>query len=100
MRPLSAAARSALGDSLAAFAPLAAAAEDDALPLLSRRQRRPLVVFFSPLGTDHLAAQLFPNPYRRTGFEAVSDGAPGLAVLFSFEGEEVAEIHTGRIGTD
>lgn len=98
--PLGSAAHRALGDSLAAFAPTFAAATDEALPLLSRRQRRPLVLFFGTRNGDHLAAQLYPNPYRRTGFEAVSDGAPGLALLIVFEGGRVAEVHAARTPPD
>lgn len=95
--PLGPAAHRALGDSLAAFAPTFASATDEALPLLSRRQRRPLVLFFGTRSDDHLAAQLFPNPYRRSGFEAVSEGAPGLVLLIAFDDDQVAEVHAARI---
>jgi hypothetical protein len=97
--PLGAAARAALGDSLAALAPPAPAATDDALPLLSGRQQRPLVLFFGGGNDARVAAQLYPNPYRRKGFEAVRDGAPGLALLVVFE-RGAAEVHGGRIAPD
>lgn len=60
-------------------------ASDPALPSLSRGLRRPLTAFFGrpvPHGEGwRLSAQLYPNPYRREGFEAVRAGTPGLAVL-------------------
>lgn len=98
--PLGSAAHRALGDSLAALASTFPATTDDALPTLSRRQRRPLVLFFGTRSGDHLAAQLYPNPYLRSGFEAISNGAPGLILLVTFEGGQVAEVHAGRIGPD
>lgn len=94
--PLGPAARAALGDSLAAFSSTGRAT-DEALPLLSRQQRRPLVLFFGTMHGSHLAAQLYPNPYRREGFEAIRSGAPGLALLVVFEGGTVAEVYSGRI---
>ena len=97
--PLVPAAHRALGDSLSALSG-ALSATDDALPALSRHQRHPLVLFFGARQGDHLAAQLYPNPYRRSGFEAISDGAPGLALLVAFEGNRVAEVHSGLIGPD
>lgn len=64
---------------------------NEALTTLSRRQRRPLVLFFSRPGTDRLGAQLYPNPYRRTGYAAIRDGAPGLALLVTFDERGVIE---------
>lgn len=98
--PLGPAAHHALGDSLAAFAPTFAVSTNEALPTLSRRQRRPLVLFFGTRSGDHLAAQLYPNPYRRSAFEAISPGAPGLALLIAFDGGRVAEVHAARIAPD
>lgn len=98
--PLGGRARAALGDALAAGSSAAGASTDDALPLLSRRQRRPLVLFFGRLDGDRLAAQLYPNPYRREGFDAVRDGAPGLALVVVFEQGRVAEVLSGSIAPD
>lgn len=70
---------------------------DDALPLLSMRQQRPLTLFFGTLNEGRLAAQLYPNPYRRSGFDAVTNGTPGLALLVMFEGGRVADIYTGPL---
>ena len=87
-------------DSLAAlaasdrFAPFT----DDALPLLSMRQQRPLVLFFGEMNDGRLPAQLYPNPYRREGFEAVRAGTPGLALLVVFEGGAIAEVYAGPLG--
>lgn len=75
------------------FAPVA----DDALPLLSMRQQHPLVLFFGKMHDGRLPAQLYPNPYRREGFEAITAGMPGLALLVVFDGTTVAEVYTGRI---
>lgn len=86
-------------DSLAAlsardhFAP----STDEGLALLSMRQQRPLVLFFGELQDGRLPAQLYPNPYRRQGFEAITDGVPGLALLLVFDGSNVADVFTGRI---
>lgn len=98
--PLGGQARAALGDALGAGSSSAGASTDDALPLLSRRQRRPLVLFFGRLDGDRLAAQLYPNPYRREGFEAIRSGAPGLALVVVFEQGRVAEVLSGRIAPD
>jgi len=102
--PLGGQARAALGDTLGdalgAGSSSAGASTDDALPLLSRRQRRPLVLFFGRLDGDRLAAQLYPNPYRREGFEAIRSGAPGLALVVVFEQGRVAEVLSGRIAPD
>lgn len=75
------------------FVPIA----DDALPLLAMRQQHPLVLFFGKMNDGRLAAQVYPNPYRREGFEAITTGMPGLALLVVFEGANVAEVYTGRI---
>ncbi len=98
--PLGEGARAALGDALGAGSPAAEASTDDALPLLSHRQRRPLVLFFDRLDGDRLAAQLYPNPYRREGFEAIRNGAPGLALVVVFKQGRVAEVLSGRIAPD
>lgn len=73
---------------------------DAALPLLSMRQQRPLVLFFGQMNDGRLPAQLYPNPYRRRGFGAIREGAPGLALLLVFEGGTVAEVYTGPITPD
>lgn len=85
----------AVRDSLAGLAPAASSsmATDDALPLLSMRQQRPLILFFSRFDGDRLAAQLYPNPYRRRSYEAVREDAPGLALLVVFDGLRVAEVY-------
>lgn len=85
----------AVRDSLAGLTPTghSSFAADDALPLLSMRQQRPLVLFFSPFDGDRLAAQLYPNPYRRRSYDAVREGAPGLALLVVFDGTRVAEVY-------
>ena len=70
---------------------------DDALPLLSMRQQRPLMLFFSRVNGDRLAAQLYPNPYRRRTYDAVRDGAPGLALLVVFEQGRVAQVYAEEI---
>ena len=87
--------QTAVRDSLAA---LAAAdrftpTTDDTLPLLSMRQKRPLMLFFSRVSDDRLAAQLYPNPYGRNAYDAVQDGAPGLALLIVFERGHVAQVY-------
>ena len=89
----------AVRDSLAGLTPNGrpSLATDDALPLLSMRQQRPLVLFFSPLDGDRLAAQLYPNPYRRRSYDAVREGAPGLALLVVFDGSRVAEVYAEEI---
>jgi hypothetical protein len=61
------------------------------------RQQRPLVLFFSPLDGDRLAARLYPNPYRRRSYDAVREGAPGLALLVVFDGSRVAEVYAEEI---
>ena len=85
----------AVRDSLAGLTPDARSslASDDALPLLSMRQQRPLILFFGPTDGDRLAAQLYPNPYRRRSYDAVREGAPGLALLVVFDGLQVAEVY-------
>lgn len=70
---------------------------DDALPLLSMRQQRPLVLFFGTMNEGRLPAQLYPNPYRREGYDAIRDGVPGLGLLVVFDGARIAEIYTGPI---
>ncbi len=89
----------AVEDSLAALtaADYAAPSSDDALPTLSMRQQRPLVLFFSRMNEERLAAQLYPNPYRRQRFEAVRDETPGLALLVLFEDDRVAQVYSGEI---
>ena len=89
----------AVRDSLAALtsADRFAPTTDDALPLLSMRQEHPLVVFFGEMKEGRLPAQLYPNPYRRDGFEAITADTPGLAVLLVFDGADVADVYTGRI---
>lgn len=87
----------AVRDSLAALSPTLVPATDEALPHLSRRQRRPLVLFFSPLDGDRLAARLYPNPYRRRTYEAVREEAPGLALLIVFESGRVAQVYAEEI---
>lgn len=90
----------AVRDSLAA---LAAAdglepGRQEALAALSRGQHRPLVLFFGRPGPGRLGAQLFPNPYRRAGFEAVRRGAPGLALLVVFDERGAIEhIHAAEM---
>lgn len=86
-------------DSLAALAAADrfAPTSDEALPLLSMRQQRPLLLFFTQLNGQRLGAQLYPNPYRRRSYETVRDGAPGLALLVVFEGERVAQVYTEEI---
>lgn len=85
----------AVRDSLAALAAADrfAPTTDDALPLLSMRQQRPLMLFFGQMHDGRLAAQLYPNPYRRRTYEAVREGAPGLALLVRFEHGRVAQIY-------
>ncbi|MEM1041424.1 MAG: hypothetical protein AAGI91_02240 [Bacteroidota bacterium] len=87
-------------DSLAvlAAADRFAPTSDEALPLLSMRQQRPLVLFFSQLRGDRLGAQLYPNPFRRRSYDAVRDGAPGLALLVTFEDGRVAEVYAEAMG--
>lgn len=89
----------AVRDSLAALAAADrfAPTTDDALPLLSMRQQRPLVLFFGRMSEDRLAAQLYPNPYRRRTFASIRAGAPGLALLVIFENGQVAQIFTEEI---
>ena len=91
--------RAAVRDSLAtlAAADRFAPTTDDALPLLSMRQQRPLMLFFSRVNGDRLAAQLYPNPYRRRTYDAVRDGAPGLALLVVFEQGRVAQVYAEEI---
>jgi hypothetical protein len=55
--------------------------ELNALPLLSRRQRHPVILFFARPSENRLAAQLFPNPYRRRAFEHFRDARPMLTLL-------------------
>jgi hypothetical protein len=92
--------QAAVRDSLAtlAAADRFAPTTDDALPLLSMRQQRPLMLFFSRVNGDRLAAQLYPNPYRRRAYDAVREGAPGLALLVVFEQGRVAQIYAEEIG--
>jgi hypothetical protein len=91
--------RDAVRDSLAtlAAADRFAPTTDDALPLLSMRQQRPLVLFFGRMTEGRLAAQLYPNPYRRRTYASVRDGAPGLALLVVFENGQVAQIFAEEI---
>ncbi|MEP0547036.1 MAG: hypothetical protein ABJF88_08895 [Rhodothermales bacterium] len=70
---------------------------DDALPLLSMRQQRPLVLFFNRMSDGRLGAQLYPNPYRRRSYETVRDGAPGLVLLVLFDGGSVARVYVEEI---
>jgi hypothetical protein len=55
------------------------------LALLSRRQRHPILVFFSRPADNRIVAQLFPNPYRRQSFDTVRQGTPGLALLMELD---------------
>ncbi len=89
----------AVRDSLAALAAADrfALASDEALPLLSMRQQRPLLLFFGRMHEGRLAAHLYPNPYRRRTYAAVRDGAPGLALLVVFEGGEVTRVYAEEI---
>jgi hypothetical protein len=89
----------AVRDSLAALAAADrfAPATDDALPLLSMRQQRPLVLFFGRMNDERLAAQLYPNPYRRRSYATVREGSPGLALLIVFESGQVAQIFAEEI---
>ena len=89
----------AVRDSLAglASADRFAPATDDALPLLSMRQQRPLILFFNRMSDGRLGAQLYPNPYRRRSFEAVRAGSPGLILLVLFEGGNVARVYAEEI---
>ncbi len=86
-------------DSLAtlAAADRFAPTSDEALPLLSMNQRRPLMLFFSQRNGGRLGAQLYPNPYRRRTYENVRDDAPGLALLVVFEGTRVAQVYAEEI---
>lgn len=70
---------------------------DEALPLLSMNQRRPLMLFFSQATDGRLGAQLYPNPYHRSGYASVRDGVPGLALMVTFEGREVERVYTEPI---
>ena len=70
---------------------------DNALPLLSMRQQRPLVLFFNRFSDGRLGAQLYPNPYRRRSYETVRDGAPHLVLLVVFERGDVAQIYAEEI---
>ena len=70
---------------------------DAALPLLSMRQQRPLVLFFNQMSNGRLGAQLYPNPYRRRSYETVRDGAPGLMILIVFDGGDVARVYAEEI---
>jgi hypothetical protein len=70
---------------------------DDALPLLSMRQQRPLVLYFNRMSDGRLGAQLYPNPYRRRSYEAVRAGAPGLVLLVLFDGGAVARVYAEEI---
>ena len=89
----------AVRDSLAALAAADrfAPTTDDALPLLSMRQQRPLVLFFGRMSEGRLAAQLYPNPYRRRSFATVREGSPGLALLVVFENGRVAQVFAEEI---
>jgi len=55
------------------------------------------MLFFSRVNGDRLAAQLYPNPYRRRTYDAVRDGAPGLALLVVFEQGRVAQVYAEEI---
>ncbi len=70
---------------------------DDALPLLSMRQQRPLKLFFNRMSGQRLGAQLYPNPYRRGPYEAVRAGSPGLMLLVLFENGRVAQVYAEEI---
>ncbi len=89
----------AVRDSLAALAAADrfASASDEALPLLSQRQQRPLLLFFSRATDGRLGAQLYPNPYHRRGYDSVRDGAPGLALLVVFDGGRVAQVYAEAV---
>jgi hypothetical protein len=89
----------AVRDSLAGLADADrfAPTTDEALPLLSMRQQRPLMLFFSPLSDGRLAAQLYPNPYRRRSYDAVREGTPGLALFVTFEGLRVDKVYAEGI---
>jgi hypothetical protein len=89
----------AVRDSLAGLADADrfAPTTDEALPLLSMRQQRPLMLFFSPLSGGRLAAQLYPNPYRRRSYDAVREGTPGLALFVTFEGLRVDKVYAEGI---
>jgi hypothetical protein len=89
----------AVRDSLAALAAADrfAPTTDDALPLLSMRQQRPLVLFFGRMNEGRLAAQLYPNPYRRRSYATIREGSPGLALLVVFEDGQVAQIFAEEI---
>lgn len=95
----SASGSAAVRDSLAALAASDhfAPTMDDALPLLSMEQQHPLVVFFGEMRDGRLPAQLYPNPYRREGFEAITADVAGLALLIVFDGASVDEVYTGPI---
>ena len=91
--------RDAVRDSLAALtaADRFAPATDDALPLLSMRQQRPLVLFFGRVSEGRLAAQLYPNPYRRRSYATIREDSPGLALLVVFENGQVTRIFAEEI---